>query len=106
MHLTFETLEAIWRLLNYDDKREFERALGVDRKMFRFKKKGVLSKYPFTFTPREKPQVVDNEMGGYLIFTVDIPNGHIELLQTSLHGSSLWSFQRDAFPRMVWRRDF
>jgi hypothetical protein len=104
MLLPFETLEFIWQNLYFDTKKQFE--IAVNCNDFRFEKNGVLRKYPFNFKPPKSPEYVDNAFGGYLIFTIIIPCGRLELLQTAMHGNTLWLYKDDMFPCLLWRRDF
>jgi hypothetical protein len=104
MLLPLETLEYIWQNLYYDTKKQFE--IAVNYTDFIFEKNGVLRKYPFHLKTPTPPEYVENDFGGYLIFTILIPFGRMELLQTAMYGSTLWLYKDDMFPLLLWRRDF
>jgi hypothetical protein len=99
--LAFETLQDIWRYLDYENKQQFQKALEIDS--FRFEPKGVLWKFPFRFPDTNKPEFINNEFGGYLIWKIIITSTkYLEFIQTSHRGLSVWLFADDEFPKQIW----
>lgn len=103
MLTTLETLEAIWRNLEYDDKRELEKAMNLTSKDFCFEPKVVLKKYTFALPMKQPPEMVQNDFGGYLVWKITInEKKYMELIQTAMYGLSLWLYDSDMFPKKLW----
>jgi hypothetical protein len=99
--LPFETLQDIWRYLDYESKQEFQKALKINS--FLFEPKGVLRKFPFQIHKINKPDFVFNEMGGYLVWKLVITNNkYLEFIQTAHYGKSIWLYVNDEFPKQIW----